>query len=183
MPPFIHELREKIRVGKKTQTRRPLDPQPVGGVRQSSLTPSGFEDGHGRELKPKYATSIRYLREPLFRGEDGLAYYRDDKTIVTDGITGKQVPWRWKNDVLTQIFMPREIARFFVDWEVYRLQQLEEITLDDIRAEGIQNSVNYGPILFDDFKMLWDGINARRGFSFSSNPVVWAYKFAEYDVR
>lgn len=178
MPPFIADLRQKIRNGIKTQTRRPLDPQPVGGVREDSLVPSGFSDMHGRELKPKYPNSTRYLREPLYRGDDGLAYYRDDRAIVTDGISGQPVPWRWKNDILTQIFMPREIARTFVMWEVYRLHELIAITTEDVRAEGIRNTVDYGPILYEDFKALWDGINSKRGFRFDDNPVVWAYKFS-----
>ena len=179
MPPFIYELRQKIRAGKKTQTRRPLVPQPAS-VRESVLVKSGFEDGHGRELKPKYPDGIRYLREPLIKGADGLAHYRDDNSVVIDGRNGQLVKWRWQKDVLTQIFMPREAARFFVRWSVMALQQIQAISLDDIRQEGIQNTIDYSTVLADDFTKLWDGINKARGFAFADNPYVWAYEFNKY---
>ena len=180
MPPFILELRQKIRAGKKTQTRRPLVPQPSSGVRKSPFVPSGFEDGHGRELKPKYPGGIRYLREPLIKGENGFAYYRDDNSIAINGITGQYVKWRWKKDILTQIFMPRELARFYFNWEVYRLQQIQAISNEDIKAEGIAYATDHGPLLHSMFKELWDGINADRGFAFADSPYVWAYKFSLY---
>ncbi len=41
--------------GLKTQTRRVMNPQPAHGLRQSPFVPSGVEDGHGREMKLRFA--------------------------------------------------------------------------------------------------------------------------------
>lgn len=170
MPPFIRELRDKIRDGEKTQTRRVIDPQPSSGVRKSPFVSSGFEDGHGVEIKPKYPDALRYLREPLRKGAGNVAYYKDDDILVLDA-HGKPIEWRWQRDSLPQIFMPKEAARHFVDWHVYRLQEIQAIDVNDIRAEGVRG------ILKDLFIELWDQINADRGFPFRLNPFVWAYEF------
>lgn len=179
MPPFIQELREKIRNGKKWQTRRPLNPQPAAGVRQSVFVKSGLEDGHGYELHPKYPDGLRYLREPLCKGADGLAHYRDDQSVVIDR-DGQYIKWRWQRDVLTQIFMPRDAARFFVNWEVVGIQRIMDIKIEEVKAEGIGHTLNYGPILYEEFKRLWNSINAKRAFDFDSNPYVWVYEFHPY---
>lgn len=182
MPPFIQELREKIRRGEKWQTRRPINPQPSAGVRESVFVKSGLEDGHGCELRPKYQDAIRYLREPLVRGTNGLAYYRDDHVVVLDG-QGQYVKWRWKKEVLSQIFLPAELARSFFSWTVIGIQHIADITRDEIKAEGVRNTVDYGPILYDDFKHLWNWINAKRGFAFDANPYVWAYEFRAIQLK
>lgn len=177
MPPFILELREKIRKGDKWQTRRPMNPQPPADVAKSNFVEDAWHClGGSKYLHPKYPKAIRYLREPLCKGEDGLAHYRDDMAMVIDS-EGQQVKWGWKRDLLTQIFLPSDLARSFFSWTVIGIQHIADITNDDIKAEGVRNSVNYGPILYDDFRNLWDGINARRGFGFDSNPYVWAYEF------
>lgn len=175
MPPFIRELRDKIRALEKTQTRRPLNPQP-SSVRESPFAKSGFEDNHGRELKPKYPDALRYLRESLYKGHNGMAYYRDDDLIALDACD-QPIPWKWKKDVLSQIFMPVIAARCFFNWKVVRLQQISTISLEDICAEGVQGVFDHPEKLREAFVNLWNSINARRGLSFDLDPFVWAYEF------
>ncbi len=180
MPPFLSELREKIRNDQKWQTRRPVSPQPANDVARSNFVDDAWHDlGGSRYVHLKYKKAIRYLREPLIKGEDGLAYYRDDKSIVVDR-DGQYIKWRWKKDILTQIFMPRDAARWFFEWKVVGIQKIDDISIEDIRAEGVRHTVNYGPILWEEFKHLWDVINARRGFAFDDNPYVWVYEFHKY---
>jgi len=55
---------QAILAGAKTQTRRLLKPQPSAGVRQSVFVPSGFEDGHGREIRVPYRPGmLLWVRE------------------------------------------------------------------------------------------------------------------------
>lgn len=180
MPPFIQELREKIRNGQKWQTRRACVPQPTDDLKRSTFVEDSYQYEKGlRYIKPKYPSGLRYLREPLCKGEDGLAHYRDDHVIVIDR-SEQYIKWRWKNDVLTQIFMPRDAARYFVNWKVVGIQKVMDITTEEVKAEGIRHTLNYGPVLYDEFRRLWDGINAKRGYGFEANPYVWVYEFYPY---
>lgn len=180
MPPFILELREKIRNGQKWQTRRVCAPQPLNDLKRSYFVEDAYQYEKGlRYIKPKYPRGLRYLREPLCKGEDGLAHYRDDRAVVIDR-DGQSIKWRWKNDVLTQIFMPRDAARYFVNWEVVGIQKVADITIQDVKAEGVVHTMNYGPILYNKLQRLWDGINAKRGHGFETNPYVWVYEFHPY---
>lgn len=180
MPPFIQELREKIREGRKWQTRRVCAPQPWDDLKRSAFVEDAYQYHKGSQyIQPKYPKAIRYLREPLCKGADGLAHYRDDQSVVIDR-DGQYIKWRWQRDVLTQIFMPRDAARFFVNWEVVGIQRIMDIKIEEVKAEGIGHTLNYGPILYEEFKRLWNSINAKRAFDFDSNPYVWVYEFHPY---
>lgn len=180
MPPFIQELREKIREGRKWQTRRVCAPQPWDDLKRSAFVEDAYQYHKGSQyIQPKYTKTIRYLREPLCKGADGLAHYRDDQVAVIDR-DGQYIKWRWQRDVLTQIFMPRDAARFFVNWEVVGIQRIMDIKIEEVKAEGIRHTLNYGPILYEEFKRLWNSINAKRAFDFDSNPYVWVYEFHPY---
>jgi hypothetical protein len=170
MPPFKPELREKIRLGMKTQTRRPLKLQPVGGVGQVILP--------GVELHCPYPGGIRYMIEPLMKGKYNLAHYRDDGAMVFDRY-GVAIHWRWQRDYLTSIHMPADAARYFVDWQPYKLQNIQKISNDDALAEGAPDlrTVENNWDMRDCFRELWNSINAKRGFSWEDDPVVWAYQW------
>jgi len=48
-------------------------------------------------------------------------------------------------------------------------QQLQDITDDDVRAEGYETR--------EAFAAVWDRINAKRGYPWASNPWVWVIEF------
>ena len=183
MPPFIFELREKIRNGKKWQTRRVCALQPMDDLKRSAFVEDAYQYDKGmRYIKPKYPRDLRYLREPLYKGEDGFAYYRDDQSMAFDRYLSP-ITWRWKKNVLSQLFMPHDAARFFVNWQVVGIQKIMNVNVDDIIAEGIQRTRKGGinpKCLHDEFVLLWDGINAKRGHGFKTNPYVWVYEFHPY---
>lgn len=101
---------------------------------------------------------------------------------------GKRSEWR------PSIYMPRWASRLTLEITGVRLQRLQEITDEDAKAEGVTPLGSIGadqPILDTPrrgrtqgsdphvlaFGVLWDTINADRGFPWVSNPFVWAVRF------
>ncbi|RWR32508.1 hypothetical protein D2T31_00555 [Sinirhodobacter populi] len=78
------------------------------------------------------------------------------------------------------IHMPREFSRLTLTVTDVRVQQLQEITLGDICAEGLARSIyDFRPVQrgFNAWIELWDGLNAERGFGWDANPWVAALTF------
>ncbi len=86
-------------------------------------------------------------------------------------------------------FMPRWASRITLEITDVRVERLQEITEEDARAEGVAEiggnfagCFSAGPHLSGvdartAFARLWDSLNAPRGYSFESNPWVWALTF------
>lgn len=174
--------------GRKTQTRRVVLPQPSSGVRRSPFVPSGLEDGHGREMRPRYYVGDRvWVRETFTlavnpddspsEGEDAEphAIYRadwDDRKgwpVVTDGSEFQWSP---------SIHMPRWASRLTLEITGVRVERLQAITTHDIGAEGINLSNNHQGAR-NEYRQLWDALNAKRGYSWDSNPWVWVLSFRQ----
>lgn len=178
MPPFKPELRWKVRGHKKTQTRRIVIPQPPADFFEK-VTMRAWEC-HKNWLKAPYSTGVRFLIEPLKKGTaDGVdhpvALYQDDGAVVYDS-SGKPLQWRWNADHLSSIHMPNEAARFFVYWSPRRIERVKMISAEDARAEGVDlGYVEKNEDAVDVFRLLWNKINADRGYPFESNPSVWVY--------
>lgn len=111
--------------------------------------------------------------------------YREDASIVQDVST----TWR------PSIFMPRWASRINLEIISVRVERLQEITEDDAQAEGMPKMARverYDPIFGGGvsnkiheqgtyrfgFQIGWDGLNAKRGFSWDSNPWVWRIEFS-----
>lgn len=89
---------------------------------------------------------------------------------------GGQGKWR------PSIHMPKWAARIWLRVAEVRIERLQEITTEGIRAEGVtlprlscqlQDDTNHRFAWID----LWDGINAKRGYPWASNPWVWVVRF------
>lgn len=87
-------------------------------------------------------------------------------------------PWgRWRSS----LHMPRWASRITLAITGVRIQRLQEITEEDAKAEGVVPSI-VGEDLDHlkhraGFQTLWDAINGKRGFAWSSDPWVWAITF------
>lgn len=93
--------------------------------------------------------------------------------------------------------MPRWASRILLEVCDVRAEHLQEITIADILAEGVRvPDVDYtvpeDPRVLDHereayararFAELWDRLNARRGFAWSTNPYVWRIEFRLLEVR
>lgn len=84
------------------------------------------------------------------------------------------------------IFMPKWAVRIVLEIVKVRAQRLQEISEADILAEGItvdrvakwtKTSWADMPTLHSAWGVLWDSINAERGYGWDINPWVWAITF------
>ncbi len=199
MPVFKPEMREANRQGDKSQTRRVMDPQPfpydVGQpTRDMSWKSYIYPDDKFAKIVVRHcpygdAGDYCYMREPLMR-HGKFARYKDNDAPVLSLLTGEPLEWRWKKDVLSSIFMPREAARFVYRYESIRVERVQDITRDDAKAEGVsavwknppEKQEHYERVMLNpyvaNYSVLWDEINAERGFGWDVNPYVWVLKYA-----
>jgi len=89
---------------------------------------------------------------------------------VTAPLNGK---WR------SSRFMPRWACRLRLRVVSVRAERVQEITADDAIAEGVWHGCEDNPPATpqDCFAVLWDSINAKRGYPWESNPWVWRIEF------
>ena len=139
---------------------------------------------------------VRCMTEPLIRGDDGNAYYQDDGKPVVSLIDGKPLKWRWKVRVLSSLFMPSEAARTFTKYKSIRVELVQDISEEDAIAEGTDTETEFGSLcisiedessysnglirgsaIITVYKELWDSINAKRGYSWDLNQLVWVVEF------
>jgi hypothetical protein len=184
---FSAEMVRAIQDLRKTQTRRIVKPQPSSGIRKSVFVKSGLEDGHGREIKPRYQPGdILWVRETWLKADDGYCYKADIEVPSESEDLRKAYGYKWR----PSIFMPREAARIFLRVTNVRVERLHDITENDARNEGVKDPYDYQePSYYDQprvrgmeinksaFVGLWDSLNAKRGYGWDTNPWVWVYEF------
>jgi hypothetical protein len=83
------------------------------------------------------------------------------------------------------IFMPRWASRITLEVKAIRVERLQKISGFDARSEGYPEDMPDHTLMHDGggrktrqwFHAQWDTINARRGYSWESNPWVWVIEF------
>lgn len=182
--------------GRKTQTRRVIQAQPI------ALPPLGPVDvmdimwsKHGGN--PRVNLMIPEIRDavcPYGKSGDRL-WVREtwrldndqDKYIYRANVVSYGYKWR------PSIFMRRSVSRITLEITDVRVERVQDISEEDAKAEGIAPakscpvgdrrpwSGDLGRTWWSDpriaFLTLWDSINAKRGFGWDVNPFVWVIAF------
>lgn len=94
-----------------------------------------------------------------------------------------------RGGVTPSIFMPRWASRITLEVTGVRVERVQEIVEADAAAEGIGTAMfvadvpgRAGPLMSAEcyragFACGWDRLNAKRGYSWESNPWVWVLEF------
>ena len=192
---FSGDMVKAILDGRKTQTRRVVKPQPPQDCERVLYDPAiGWRFHRHKNLHCPYGQpgDRLYVREK-FRigteryGEDEYAqliYCADDSPYEIDGSEidmgrlklGKTYP---------SIHMPKWAARIWLEITGVRVERVCEITVPDVEAEGLDlkewAAEGYGAPA-TGFAALWNKLNAKRGYSWESNPFCWCISFKRIDT-
>ncbi|MBK6854659.1 MAG: hypothetical protein IPG93_24575 [Burkholderiales bacterium] len=163
--PMVRALLE----GTKTQTRRPVKPQPPADApliyvgryapalidRRGEMYPgedvfgAEFDDGSDGAwcIKCPYGApgDRLWVKEtirllPEFEPESEHAV----SEFSADGEITKADAWPWKRRVLPSIHMPRGLSRITLEITEVRVERLCRISDDDARAEGVEKTSQRG---------------------------------------
>lgn len=185
---FSTPMVKAILEGKKTQTRRVINPQPnwCNGKPENrgdhfiywspiSASDGGDVDFTGEMVKSKYQKGdILWVRETFQKIERNRFIYKADP-IIWGG--------KWK----PSIFMPKEAARIFLEVINVRAERLWDISEFDARKEGVEELHEWHEdgtpdehSFIDSFVVLWDKINGKK-HPWATNPWVWVNEFKKKD--
>ncbi len=174
---FSSEMVRAYLAGRKTQTRRI-----VKGVALEWLQPGMFTPEYvahpGNHLCPYgnpgdvlwwRETWIELIDEGL--GHNVIAYKADGPNLKTN----YEMNLKWR----PSIFMPHWASRIQTPIMSVRVERLQDISEDDCWHEGIRlGSTVLGTLGYRDLYCdLWNKLNAKRGYSWESNPWVWVIEF------
>lgn len=124
-----------------------------------------------------------------------IQFRADNVFLHSDATPDFHLSGRWR----PSIFMPRWASRITLRVTDVRAKRVQDISEEDALAEGVREITKDGMVKkyavydFGDysstpwqdmprdtktaFRVLWDSINAKRGYSWKSNPWVWCYTF------
>ena len=186
--------------GRKTQTRR------VGKIPEAPPESGAYFDAYNggpywNWWLPDGRCALPQVKSPYGQPGD-LLWVRETWCDIRGGGFGSQVAYltdsldhngvedsdskrarldygyKWR----PSIFMPRWASRLTLRITNVRVERVQDISETDAHAEGIAiEQLPYNP---QDphpcqtwFKGVWEDINAKRGYSWESNPWVWVVEF------
>lgn len=187
---FSGEMVRAILDGRKTKTRRVIKPQPDEKTREfsSELVTEAWLAGEipvkcpfgqpGHRLWVRESCWAYSGLEPFPSGfvvppnPHMQHFYGYDDHPELQLMKDKAIVFR-----VPSIHMPRWASRITLEITKIRVERVQEITNEDAIAEGI--AVRDGDLMSpkEYFEVLWDKINAKRGFGWDENPWVWVIEF------
>lgn len=201
---FNGDMVRAILRGEKTQTRRPVKPQPatdcmysINGAHNAALhlTDAGCQV---RYIPPTGRSKDHLLLCPFGQPGDRLwvretfreyypkegwpapkaLYKADGIARLEDTETGKAIPWR------PSIHMPRNLSRITLEITDLNAERVQDITEDEAIKEGVVDPImgTYGLSPKTVFRDMWNDIYAERGLGWNENPWVWAITFRRVET-
>lgn len=200
---FSGEMVRAILAGRKTQTRRIVKPQPVAPLRFSIDRPAvggsvayfAYVDAggvHHNELSAEcrygqpgdrlWVREAAYIAPPNF-GDDrdcNLTDYEGRPRVASWAATMDSDSVRCATDYgvkcTPSIHVPRWASRITLEVVAVRVERVQDISRDDVQAEGVESKAWDSGLRKDAFSALWDSINGKRA-PWASNPWVWVVEF------
>jgi len=174
---------------RKTQTRRIINPPPDQYEHAAIARPScDFVLRNGNHIKCPYgkigdrlwvreAWAVHFMYNDLPPREINKEGWIDADSIWAtahgDEPFAGSCSKRQKGKNRSSIHMPRWASRINLEITDIRVERISQISEEDAIAEGIEKAVD--PI--GTFRVLWDKINSKRGYSWQSDCWVWVVKF------
>ena len=193
---FSTQMVQAILDGRKSQTRRVVNPQPGAETNGQGYYFHRFKKTEHKRMYSPTEFCEKALEHAKYKIGDILyvketfspIYDHCDPTIAKVGayqyracVESDATKWR------PSIHMPREAARLFLRVTGVRVERLQEISETDARAEGFIATVRHKTVngkLYngsttarEEFIQLWDSLNTKRGYGWDSNCWVWVYEF------
>jgi len=191
---FSTPMVQAILTGKKTQTRRVINPQPRCELRQHYGTWNEYQEGidqatgsnWGYGYKCPYGKQgdILWVRETWNRSDCNCEFSCTHPPYIYKA-DGWSDDGGWK----PSIHMPREACRLFLKIKDIRVERLQDISEEDALKEGFKpgyESIGNGKFedvlerewtAVDEFRELWQELNLKRGYGWNINPWVWIVEF------
>ncbi len=173
---FSTPMVKAILEGRKTQTRRVIKVDDAPENWKISIAGTSIVRTEPYDVKlPRYAAGdILWVREIWSRDESGEYVYRTNYgTTEDDSFPPSMFRWR------PSIHMPREAARIFLRVTNVRVERVQDITAHDAIREGMESEMPFDTV--DEFKELWDNLNAKRGYGWKTNPWVLVIEFEKFN--
>lgn len=186
---FNSEMVRAILDGRKTQTRRPIKPQPIQpkeGAYFDKYYKGPQWNWFSKDNKQFLDQIINcpygkvgdrlWVRESFIVQGDGSfsdVVYRVDHC---DNSGKGTAPWK------PSIHMPRWASRISLEITDVRVERVQEITDGDGRSEGIPNAP-YAICGISSFELLWNSIYKKTEYKWQNNPWVWVIEFKRVDEK
>lgn len=169
---FNTQMVQAILDGRKTTTRRIIKNVEQFGT--ALATPKGIFSKKGlADHGPYKIGDILYVRETWLKADDDKYHYRADETPVSKEAR-EEFGYKWR----PSIHMPKEASRIFLKVISVKVERLQDITEEGIRAEGITEE--WPPFAQDKFQELWDSTLRKEQieqYGFIADPWVWVIEF------
>ena len=179
---FSTDMVRAILDGRKTQTRRVIKP---ADLEKSTLEYGDCTKGlvcpYGRPGDRLWVRETFLEFVPEHRLPSRYAYRADvisqDCELARQAYIKAGYPYKWKSSR----FMPRAACRLILEITSVSVETVKDISPEAAAAEGVVlDTSRHTPgqwLSVTMFRELWDSINAKRGYSWESNPWVWVVKF------
>jgi len=199
---FSTEMVRAILDGRKTQTRRPVKPQPPIGInalwfgqnsprKPETSQPTGSFVYCGRDYVCPFGRigDTLWVRETWaisddIDGRELVAYRAGGTRLIAPGPTvthGEHRCVRFVTRWTPSIHMPHWACRLFLRITDIRVERVRDISEEDAKAEGVDAVPGKGihgwmPHALE-FCLAWDSIYKKQKHGWDTNPWVWAITF------